>query len=402
MGKAFMVSFEEAKELILKEIPLAKIENYDVSASRGLIAAVSILSPMDSPPFNQAAVDGYALRQKDLKKFKSFKVCGESTAGKIFTGNCEAGNCIRIYTGATVPDNLDTVIMQEHVTLRKNEIVPDDDKIVRGSNIRYRGSQIRKREVAIPKFEKITSGSIGLLYALGITTIRCFKKPSIAIIVTGNELTAPGKTLEEGCIYESNSFMLKSVLNEHGFENISIYHATDNLQNTIDIFKEASKDHNFVLFTGGISVGDYDFVGRALSNQKVKAIFYKVKQKPGKPVYFGMKNKKVIFGLPGNPASVMVCFYEYVLPALYRSMGYPAPFAPEMLLPVTGSYSKKSGMVHFLRAYTDLRTATILEGQESYKLLPFCKANCIVIIDDEIVEVREGDSVRVQMVNHLN
>ncbi|MBK8414770.1 MAG: molybdopterin molybdotransferase MoeA [Bacteroidetes bacterium] len=402
MGKAFMISFEEAKELILKEIPLAKIENYEVSASRGLIAAVSILSPIDSPPFNQAAVDGYAFRIKDLKKFRSLKICGESTAGKIFDGKSESGSCIRIFTGAAVPDSLDTVVMQEHVTVRKDEMIPDDGNITRGSNIRYRGSQIRKREIAIPKFERITSGSIGLLYSLGITTIRCFKKPAIAVIVTGNELIAPGKDLQEGTIYESNSFMLKSVLNEHGFEDISIFHAADNLQNTIDIFKEASKEHDFVLFTGGISVGDYDFVGKALSNQKVQAVFYKVKQKPGKPIYFGMKSKKAIFGLPGNPASVMVCFYEYVLPALYRSMGYPTPFAKEMLLPVNGKYSKKSGMVHFLRAYTDLQTVTILEGQESYKLLSFCKANCIVVIDEEVVEVREGDIVRVQMVNHLN
>ncbi|MBK9047262.1 MAG: hypothetical protein IPL74_11240 [Bacteroidetes bacterium] len=199
MGKAFMISFEEAKELILKEIPLAKIENYEVSASRGLIAAVSILSPIDSPPFNQAAVDGYAFRIKDLKKFRSLKICGESTAGKIFDGKSESGSCIRIFTGAAVPDSLDTVVMQEHVTVRKDEMIPDDGNITRGSNIRYRGSQIRKREIAIPKFERISSGSIGLLYSLGITTIRCFKKPDIAVIVTGNELIAPGKDLQEGC-----------------------------------------------------------------------------------------------------------------------------------------------------------------------------------------------------------
>jgi molybdopterin molybdotransferase len=402
MGKAILISFEEAKELLINEVPMAKIENYEVNASRGLVTAVSILSPMDSPPFNQAAVDGYAFRNKDLKKFKSFKICGESTAGKIFADKWESGNCIRIFTGAAVPDFLDTVVMQEHVTVRKGEMFPDNETLARGSNIRYRGSQIRKREVAFPKYERITSGSIGLLYSLGITSIRCFKKPIIAIIVTGNELITPGNELQEGTIYESNSFMLKSVLNEHGFQDISIYRAPDNLQNTIDIFKEASKDHDFVLFTGGISVGDYDFVGKALSNQKVKAIFYKVKQKPGKPIYFGMKSKKAIFGLPGNPASVMVCFYEYVLPALYRSMGYPTPFSKELQLPVKGSYSKKSGMVHFLRAYTDLQTVTILEGQESYKLLSFCKANCMVVIDEEVVEIKEGDLVRVQMVNHLN
>lgn len=402
MGKAYMVSFDEAKELILKSIPLAKIKEFEIDSSRGLINAGSILSPIDSPPFNQAAVDGYAFRKKDLNKFKSLKICGESTAGRIFSGKCEKGSCIRIFTGAAVPESLDTVIMQEHVTVRKDEMIPDDSNISRGSNIRYCGSQIRKREVVIPKFEKITSGSIGLLYSLGMTTIRCFKKPAIALIVTGNELTEPGKDLQEGCIYESNSFMLRSVLNEHGFDDVAVYHVPDNLQKTIDTFKAAVKDYDFVLFTGGISVGEYDFVGKALSNQKVNAIFYKVKQKPGKPLYFGMKNKKVIFGLPGNPASVMVCFYEYVLPALYRFMGYPKPFALEMRLPVTGSYFKKSGMVHFLRAYTDLQTVTILEGQESYKLLSFCKANCMVVIDEEVVEVSEGENVRVQMVNHLN
>lgn len=402
MSKAFMISFEEAKDLLLKEIPLAKIENYEVIKSHGLVTAMSILSPIDSPPFNQAAVDGYAFRNKDFNKYKSLKICGESTAGKIFEGKCEAGNCIRIFTGAAVPDSLDTVVMQERVTVRKKEIIPDDENITRGSNIRFRGSQVRRREIAIPKFERITSGSIGLLYSLGITTVSCFKKPAIAIVVTGNELTKPRNELQPGSIYESNSFMLLAVLKEHGFEDISIFHAPDNLPDTVAIFKTASRDHDFVLFTGGISVGDYDFVGKALSNQKVKAIFYKVKQKPGKPIYFGMKNKKVIFGLPGNPASVLVCFYEYVLPALYRSMGYQKPFAPEMQLPVSNNYTKKSGMVHFLRAQTDFQTVTILEGQESYKLLPFCKANCMVVIDEDVVEVKTGNYVRVQMVNHLN
>jgi molybdopterin molybdotransferase len=157
------------------------------------------------------------------------------------------------------------------------------------------------------------------------------------------------------------------------------------------------KQSDFIIFSGGISVGDYDYVRPILQREKVKTIFYKVQQKPGKPLYFGIKDKRYIFGLPGNPASVLTCYYEYVRPAIRKNMGYPQPLPIALTLPVTVDIRKKPGLTHFLKAVTDFHTVTPLPGQESYVMTPFVKANCFIIVPPEITFAEKGSPVTVHL-----
>ena len=170
--------------------------------------------------------------------------------------------------------------------------------------------------MALQKGSKLTPASIGFLASIGITQVNVFKKPSIAIIATGNELVPGGTPLGYGQIYESNSLMLKAALQNLNFDNVTTHKVDDHYNDTLELLSDLIDSHDLILVSGGISVGDYDFVGKALDELKVKQLFYKVNQKPGKPLYFGKKDHKVIFALPGNPAAALSCFYLYVHSAL--------------------------------------------------------------------------------------
>ncbi len=175
---------------------------------------------------------------------------------------------------------------------------------------------IQQGALALHKDEYLTAGAIGFLTALGVTEVNVYKKPSISIIITGNELQQPGKDLQYGQVYEANSFMLKAALQQLHFNEVEVVHADDNLERLTSILNNALNKNDIILLCGGISVGDYDFVLQAATDCGVQQLFHKVKQRPGKPLYFGKKENKIVFGLPGNPSSVLTCFYEYVVEAL--------------------------------------------------------------------------------------
>jgi len=170
----------------------------------------------------------------------------------------------------------------------------------------------------------------------------------------------------------------------------------DDFQKIRKKFLEALQSSDFILFTGGISVGDYDFVGALLEKEKVKEIFYKVKQKPGKPLYFGIKNKRYIFGLPGNPASVLTCYYEYVAPTLAR-LSNKTSGLQKLNVPLAKSFKKNTGLTHFLKGWYDGKTAAVLQAQESYRLSSFANANCLIQIDEEVSECVEGEVVEIHL-----
>jgi molybdopterin molybdotransferase len=311
--------------------------------------------------------------------------------------NISRGKAIRIFTGAEIPSGADAVVMQEKVSVKGNEIEIHGN-VSLGLNIRRKGSHIRKGEIALPKGSLITPASVGFLSSMGIRRISVFQKPSVTILITGNELQQPGTKLTRGKIFESNAVMLRSALEKAGVENIRILFIKDNEAKTIRSFRSALKNSDFILFSGGISVGEYDFVGSVMKKEKVRTVFYKVRQKPGKPVFFGTKNKTYVFALPGNPASALVCFYLYVLPAIKIYSGHTNCLSPQLQLPLTTSFQKKSGLTHFLKANTDHKTVTILDGQESHILKSFSEANCLVRLDEKTETINEGDLVSVSLI----
>ena len=390
-----MISVEQAIELIQqhsKRLPSKKVPVID---ALGCVLSENAISPISLPPFDQSAMDGYAVRFSDSEK--QIKIIGEVAAGKVFPKKLQSGEAVRIFTGASVPVGTDTVIMQERILIENGNLLLQDPNLKKGANIRKAASQIKKGKIALSKGTIITPGGIGYLTAMGIKTLNVFAPPRITIIITGSELRKPGEKLKNGEIYESNSFALNSSLQSIHLKSQKTITVKDNEAAVFNAIKKAIAKSDLVLVTGGISVGDYDFTGSSLKKIGVKNIFYKIKQKPGKPIFFGKHNKTLIFGLPGNPAAVLSCFYEYVYPSLRIMQGRNDVFLKKLNLPIANDYNKKAGLSFFLKGKISDKTVVPLEGQESYILSSFAFADCLIYLHAESENMKTGDLVEVHL-----
>ncbi|GAA4272891.1 gephyrin-like molybdotransferase Glp [Aquimarina gracilis] len=387
-----MVPVEKALQLVDNHIKQTKeITTLSISNAIGFVLAKDVLSPINMPPFRQSAMDGYALGSIEEK---TYSLIGEVQAGDDKDPVLKKGEAIRIFTGAPVPAEAKAVIMQEKVEVIDSNILVQESPTL-DANIRPAGEQIKEREIALVAGTTITAAAIGYLATLGITDIEVYKKPSIAIIATGNELVPPGQKLKYGQIYESNSVMLSSALTTAGFTTINFHKVEDQYDATRSIIEKAIQEYDVVLISGGISVGDYDFVGKALRDIQVEEIFYKVKQKPGKPLYFAQKDNTTIFALPGNPASSLSCFYIYVLPALQKISGLQQYHLKRSTAISNSDYSKKGERAEFLKALLKDDKVTILDGQASSMLRSFALANVLVYLPEEVSKVKPGDSIQI-------
>jgi len=396
-----MISAEKAKALILKNTKPLPSSEIKVIDSLGCVLSENIISPVNIPLFNQSAMDGYAIVFNDFIKNRKIKIIGEVAAGKVFNKKIKPGQAVRIFTGAAVPAGADAVVMQEKVNREGEYITINDTALKSGSNIRKAGSDIKKGKIALKRGTTITAGGIGYMAAMGLTKVSVVSKPNISVIVTGSELIKPGKSLKPGQIYESNSFALETALHSLYLESSNNFSVPDDEAIVTACIKKSIVDSDIVLITGGISVGDYDFAGKALKKLQVKNIFYKIKQKPGKPLFFGKKGKTFIFGLPGNPAAVLTCFYEYVFPAIRIMHGYRDVFLKKTFLPVAKAYSKKKGLSFFLKGKISDGKVTPLEGQESFVLSSFALADCLIYLPEEKENVSEGELAEVHLLPGL-
>lgn len=391
-----MISVTEARNIISTKMKPLPAREVSLSQGGGRILAEDVYSSYDIPAFPQSAMDGYAFRWED------WKVIGKLTVGEIIqAGHPEkiqfkAGTAVRIFTGAAVPEGADTAVMQEKTRLEKNELYIEDDTLKPGSNIRPCGSEIKKNTRALEAGSLLTPAAIGFLAGIGINEVKVIPHPSISIIITGKELVAAGQPLSYGQVYESNGMTLEAALKQSDFNDISIVKSDDNLEQLTMLLQEALTKTNLVLITGGVSVGDFDFTLQAAENCGVEKWFNKLKQKPGKPLYMGAKGDKTVFGLPGNPASVLTCFYEYVLPALGKMTGRKLELVSKSVT-LKKSYTKKGALRHFLRGHVENDTVTILEGQESYKMQSFALANCLIVLEEEKHEYESGDKVDIHL-----
>lgn len=358
------------------------------------VLSEDILSPINMPPFRQSAMDGYALNIHDKT---TYTIIGEVKAGDNHNPVLEKGEAVRIFTGAAVPDSANAVVMQEKVERNENTILINSE-IKEQANIRPLGEQIKKGTIALNRNTKITASGVGYLLGLGITHINVIEKPTIGIIVTGNELVEPGKDLEHGQIYESNGAMLFSALQSLGYYSINLYKTKDDYNKTLEVIKDALTKNNLVLISGGISVGDYDFVGKALLELKVEQLFYKVKQKPGKPLFFGKTDSSYVFALPGNPASALSCFYNYAYLALNQLCGDTRTEIQKVKANSLTTYIKKGDRAQFLKAYYNNSTVQILEGQASSMLNTFSLANAFVLIEEDQEKIEVNDEIEVLLI----
>ncbi|MBQ4821051.1 gephyrin-like molybdotransferase Glp [Aquimarina sp. MMG016] len=384
-----MISVSDALSIInnTSYTPLSK--TVALQNAYELTLASDVVSSIHMPPFRQSAMDGYALlTHKDL----NYKVIGEVKAGDSDDYRLKPGQAIRIFTGARVPDFADTIIIQENVT-RINNNITIETTVQKGQNIRLAGEQIKKGDIALKKGTKLTPAAIGFLAGLGIDRVDVYSTPKVGIIVTGNELVQPGKKLTEGKIYESNSIQLEAVLNQQGVKEITKYVVEDEYQNTLNTIANALQNNDLVLISGGISVGDYDFVKEALSELKTEELFYKIKQKPGKPLFYGKNDQTLVFALPGNPASSLTCFYIYVLPIIQKMMGIANSGLIRTQKKCSSNFNKKGNRAQFLKAKIDGEQVEILEGQSSAMLHTFAIANALVYLSEDQNEISKGNTV---------
>lgn len=385
-----MISVKTAKELVVRHTTItAQTEIVSLQDALNNVLAIDVISEIDMPSFRQSAMDGFAVH---IGKSNNYLIVDEVKAGDGKNPQLEKGEAIRIFTGAAVPDTANAVVMQEKTQRNENQI-KIEDSLKPQMNIRPKGEQIKIGDIALTKGTRINAAHIGFLASLGITKVEVYKKPGIAILITGNELIAPGNKLSFGKIYESNGLMLSSLLNGLGYADISVIRIPDDFEETRKVLDEAIMANDVVIASGGISVGDYDFVGKALNDLAVEEIFYKVKQKPGKPLFFGKKGAVSIFGLPGNPAAALTCFYMYVYPLLRKTQGASNPELTRISLPLQADFSKKGNRAQFLKAKLQEAEVAILGGQSSAMLEAFGAADALVYLPEDATEIKKGDIV---------
>ncbi|MDB3905183.1 molybdopterin molybdotransferase MoeA [Crocinitomicaceae bacterium] len=383
-----MITVEEAIEYVENNSqPAKKTVKISLKNALGFVLAEDVMSPIDMPPFRQSAMDGYAVRIHDSEYYH---VKGELQAGDGKDIALHKGEAVRIFTGAPVPNDANSVVIQEKTTIKEKRLQVHEEVLIQ-SNIRPKGEQIQKGEKALGKGVSLTPAAIGFLTTLGITDASVYQTPSIGIIATGNELAEAGSQLEYGQIYESNSLMLRTALVSLGYTDNEIFKVPDDFNSTQILLDEVLKSKDVVIITGGISVGDYDFVGKALQELKVSQLFYKVKQKPGKPLFFGKKNDTFVFALPGNPAAALSCFYIYVQRCLRRIEGCLnfEPFTVDATS--LSEYSSKGDRAQFLKADYQNGKVKILEGQSSSMLHSFAVSNALVYLSADKNKVEKGD-----------
>jgi len=384
-----MIAIDEAFSILSKTIFTLPQATISLENALRYITAETILSPINMPPFRQSNMDGFAL---SLHHELTYEIVGEIKAGNSKPIQLQPGQAVKIFTGAAVPDTAQAVIQIEKVSVNGNQLFLQES-VLPETNIRPLGSQIKKNEIALEKGTILTPAAIGFLAGLGFTAVKVYQKPTIGIVITGNELISAGRPLAHGQVYESNAIMLQTALMESHYNQVEVYQVDDHFENTKSILEKAIQTHDVVLVSGGISVGDYDFVGQALQSLDVETLFYKVNQKPGKPLMAGKLNDTIIFALPGNPAASLTCFYIYVIPTLQKMSGMTISYETIIQKRMTHDYTVNNSRDQFLKAMVSNDEVTILMHQDSSMLDSFALANALVYLPNGNYKLAKGDKV---------
>ncbi|MCP5464661.1 MAG: molybdopterin molybdotransferase MoeA [Deltaproteobacteria bacterium] len=386
-----MLTVEEAQKEILNFQTTNSPTKSPLLECGQQVLSDNIYSPHDMPLFSSSAMDGYAVRIEDLSEASSqnpiqLKVVDDIWAGKTDLKPINTGECSRIMTGAMIPENSNAVVMQENVEVLNGNIVVNKPLRL-FENIRTQGEELKRDQLALERGHILNSASLGFLASLGFSEVPVYSKPKVTIISTGTELVPPGHKLGTGQIYESNSIALQSALKNMQINAEIIGPLKDEKDLIFKSVSKALNESTHLILCGGVSVGDYDLNKGILADCQVTSHFWKVAQKPGKPFFFGSKEKTLVFGVPGNPASSLVCFYNYIRPALLQSLGYSdqALFLHQEKAKFTDNLSaKKPGRTYFERAHAFLKNdqlfVSLTGKQGSHMMQSFSMANCLLQI----------------------
>jgi molybdopterin molybdotransferase len=394
---------DEARSRIIAEIShVAEQQEVGLRDALGRVLAVELRSGVDVPSHRNSAMDGYALAGAELPQASTatFEVVGTSWAGRPFDGEVGRGQCVRIMTGAMLPDATDTVVMQEHVRLDGARVVIEAGHRT-GQNVRPVGEDIRRGDLALEAGTLLRPAQLGLLASLGIGAVTVLRRPRVAIFSTGDELRPIGEELAPGQIHDSNRYTLHGMLSRLQVEVVDLGVVPDTREATLHAFQSAAAQADAIVTSGGVSVGEADYVTETLERHG-QIGFWKVAMKPGKPIAFGRFGPAYFFGLPGNPVSVMVTFYQLVQPALRALTGARDSDPPILLRAACETrLRKKPGRLEFQRGVLERRTDgayTVRSSghQGAGVLSSMSEANCFIILPLEHGDVAPGTEVEVQ------
>ncbi len=381
--------------------PVTGYERIALRSALGRVLADTITSPINVPAHTNSAMDGYALRAADLptEGVGELTVVGTALAGQPFYGVIEPGTAVRIMTGAVLPEGADCVVMQERVEQRGDRVrIGADNK--KGQDIRQAGEDLAQGDTVLEAGRVLTAADLGVLASLGIAEVRVWRRLRVAFFSTGDELRSIGEPLEAGQIYDSNRYTLYGMLTRLGVNVIDMGVVRDQQEALRQAFGEAARNADAIITSGGVSVGEADFVKNILTDLG-QVNFWKIAMKPGRPMAFGQIGNAVFFGLPGNPVSVMVTFYEFVQPALRRMMGQKQIDTVTFKVPCATRLRKRSGRTEFQRGILERQADGSLwvRGigyQGSGILSAMSQANCIIVLPEESGSIEVGTLVEVQ------
>ena len=403
---AGLIPLDSALAQMLSRVsPLTESETLPLLSCFGRVVAQDVISPLNVPGFDNAAMDGYAVRLADIEKGEPLPVAGKAFAGQPFHGEWPTGTCVRIMTGAPVPSGCEAVVMQEE-TEQTDAGVRFTGKVKAGQNIRLLGEDIRAGAAVFNAGKKLTAAELPVLASLGIAEVAVIRKIRVALFSTGDELQLPGQPLADGQIYDTNRLTVHLMLEQLGCEVINLGIVRDDPAILRETFITADQQADVVISSGGVSVGEADYT-KTILDDVGEITFWKLAIKPGKPFAFGSLRKSWFCGLPGNPVSAALTFYQLVQPLLAKLSGNTASPLPLRLRARAATRLKKTpGRLDFQRGILSRDSSGELivsttGPQGSHIFSSFSQGNCFVVLECERGHVEPGEWVEVEIFNHL-
>ncbi len=396
-----MISVEQAIELVLSNLPERKSELVPLRSALGLVLSGALVADADVPPFNKAAMDGYAVRAADVRQSPvELVIAGEVRAGGGLPATLNSGEATSIMTGAPVPEGADAVQMVEQTELsrgrRKVRILKP---VAPGENIAPRGAEARAGDTVLEAGRLVGPAEMAVLAAFGFTAVRVWRRPSVAVLVTGDELVEVEDTPRPDQIRNSNAYSLSAQLRLMGLVPEYLGIARDDKEKLKRLMRKGL-EHDVLIVTGGVSMGEYDFVKEVVKELGLEVVFSRVAMKPGKPTVFARKAGKLVFGLPGNPVSAFVAFENLVRPALGRLCGFDLPQLPRVRGRLVAGLKQHPGRTAFLPAWVTIGAETTVEPLKwkgSADIIGFARANAAVIFPGDLETMAAGEMVEAML-----
>ena len=394
------MSVQQARLFIQQFLmPITASERVSIRDSLGRILAEDIVSPSNVPNHDNSAMDGYAYQYSE--GIKMIKIIGTALAGRPFTGKVQAGECVKIMTGAMIPQGTNTVVMQEK-TVNKGEYIHVLEVPTQGANVRLAGEDLKIGEAVLNKGHQIQAADMGLLASLGIAKITVNRQLKVAFFSTGDELVSVGKPLKQGQVYDSNRYTIYGMLSQLNTLITDFGVVPDQPDLLEKTLLEAANHHDVIITSGGVSVGDADYM-KAILAKHGQVLFWKINMKPGRPLAYGKIGNAHYFGLPGNPVSTMVTFYQFVKQALLLLMGMVVSEPPLFVVPCSAPIKKAKGRTEFQRG-------VLFEENKQWKVKPLAnqgsgilssmsKANCFIVLDESVGDCETDTPVKIQPFN---